>query len=380
MRYLLFLKYLYALQLLSLNIMNVTTMNNRKYSATQRRWHYPFIAILLISSYFSPVNAEENDEAQTMLTPVSSTTLEQILFYPSREAPATVVSLNNSLISAEISGGILELLVQTGDEVKKDDVLAKIDCEPYEIAKQRANSALNSGYARNKYAKQRLGDAQRLRKSRTISADQLNMRSSEANALASEIGVFAADLKEAKRQITKCIVTAPYDAVVVARLASLGDYIRPGTGLVKLLDLNNLEVSAKIQQQDIDSLKVAGEITFIASGKAYLVTTRTVVPLVDSRIRSYEARLDFADKVAATGSAGRLRWTSDHVHIPADYLVKRNQQLGIFINKDGTAYFHVLNTMGNGLPAAIDLPENTEIITTGRYGLINGQAIKIVKP
>jgi len=338
-----------------------------------------FITSLLVTHSFAPAYAGD-DDSQQFATPVSSTVLEQILFFPSREAPATVVSLNNSMISAEISGEILEILVQTGDEVKKDDVLAKIDCEPYQIAKQRANAALNSGYARSKYAKQRQKDAEKLRSSRAISVDQLNMRSSEANALASEIGVLAADLKEAKRRITKCIITAPFDAVVVERQASVGDYTIPGSVLVKLLDLNNLEVSAKIQQQDVGSLKTASTISFITSGNPHPVTNRTVVPLVDSRIRSYEARLDFTKDVASTGSAGRLRWQSDQVHIPADYLVKRNEQLGIFINKNGTAYYHVLNATGNGLPAAIDLPANTEVITTGRYGLVDGQAIKIVNP
>ncbi len=312
-------------------------------------------------------------------TPVSITTLDRLLFYPSREAPATVVSLNNSLISAEISGEILELLVQTGTKVKKGDVLAKIDCEPYEIAEQRAKSALNAGYARNKYAKQRLRDAERLRNSRAISSDQLNMRSSEANALAAEIGVLAADLKEAKRLITKCIVTAPFDAVVVARLASVGDYTRPGAALVKLLDLNNLEVSAKIQQQDVDSLMQAGTIEFISSGQSYPVNRRTIVPLVDSKIRSFETRLSFIDQVAPSGSAGRLRWLSKQLHIPADYLVKRKNALGVFIHRDGVAHYHKLDTSGNGLPAPIDLPANTEIITTGRYGLVDGQPIKLVQ-
>ncbi|MDQ7072955.1 MAG: hypothetical protein Q9N32_05020 [Gammaproteobacteria bacterium] len=78
------------------------------------------------------------------------------------------------------------------------------------------------------------------------------------------------------------------------------------------------------------------------------------------KIRSFEARLHFSDKVADTGSAGRLRWTSNHSHIPADYLVKRNDKLGIFIHRDGIAYFHELDAAGNGLPAPIDLPDDTE--------------------
>jgi len=333
---------------------------------------------LSFSTYLITVNGAELGIEETPAHPVSMTPLDDILFYPSREAPATVVSLNNSLISAEISGEIIELLVQIGDEVKKEDVLAKIDCEPYEIAKQRANSALNAGYARNKYAKQRLKDAEKLRKSKTISTDQLNLRSSEASALASDVGVLNADLKETIRRISKCIITAPFDAVVIDRLASVGDYTTSGTPLVKLLDLNNLEVSGKIQQQDVDSLETAKTVSFIVSGKEHPVELRTIVPLVDSRIRSFEARLQFTEQASPSGSAGRLSWTSPHAHIPADYLVQRNGELGVFIVDNGKAHFHIIDNTGNGLPAPIDLPATTQIITTGRFGLVNGQLINVI--
>jgi len=338
---------------------------------------------LLLSLFFSicitTANGEESSSQDTTAYPVSITRLDEILFYPEREAPAIVVSLNNSLISAEISGEIIELLVQTGDEVKKDDVLAKIDCESYDIAKQRANAALHAGYARKKYAKQRLDDAKHLEKRRVLSTDELNLRNSEANAIASDVGVLNADLKEALRRISKCIITAPFDAVVVERLASVGDYTTTGSPLVKLLDLNNLEVSGKIQQQDIDSLKAAEKVSFIVSGKYYPVEIRTIVPLVDSRIRSFESRLDFSSQVAPTGSAGRLNWTSPDAHIPADYLVQRNDQLGVFIVDNDYAHFHLLKNSGNGLPAPINLPMNTQIITTGRYGLVDGQLINIIQ-
>jgi len=333
---------------------------------------------LFFSTYLITVNSAESDTEESPAHPVSMTLLEEILFYPSREAPATVISLNNSLISAEISGEIIELLVQIGDEVRKNDVLAKIDCEPYAIAKQRANSALNAGYARNKYAKQRFKDAEKLRKSKTISSDQLNLRSSEASALASDVGVLNADLKETIRRVSKCVITAPFDAVVIDRLASVGDYTTTGTPLVKLLDINNLEVSGKIQQQDVDSLETAEKVNFIVSGKDYPVELRTIVPLVDSRIRSFEARLQFTEQVSPSGSAGRLRWMSLHAHIPADYLVQRNEQLGVFIVDNGSAHFYLLENIGNGLPAPIDLPPDTQIITTGRYGLVDGQLINVI--
>ena len=334
-----------------------------------------FIAFATVAKSEDSLSLEQ---AKKSHHPVSMTLLDEIVFYPSREAPATVVSLNNSQISAEISGQIIELSIQTGSEVKKGDLLAKIDCESYQIAKQRASAALNAAYARKKYAKQRLDDAKHLEKRRVLSTDELNLRNSEANAIAADAGVLNADLKESLRQLSKCKITAPFDAVVVERLASLGDYTTPGSPLVKLLDLNNLEVSGKIQQQDVDSLKAAEKISFVVDRKSYPVKLRTIVPLVDSRIRSYELRLEFTGNASSTGAAGRLHWTSPLPHIPADYLVQRNGQLGVFIADNNSAYFHHLEGIGNGLPAPIDLPANSKIITTGRYGLVNGQLINII--
>jgi len=334
---------------------------------------------LFFSTYLIVVNGAEPEMEVTPAHPVSMTLLDEILFYPSREAPATVVSLNNSLISAEISGEIIELLVQIGDEIKKDEVLAKIDCEAYDIAKQRANSALHAGYARKKYAEQRLADAKHLEKRLALSTDELNSRNSQANAITSDVGVLNADLKETIRRISKCIITAPFDSVVIDRLASVGDYTSPGSPLVKLLDLNNLEVSGKIQQQDVDSLETAETINLIVSDKEYPVKLRTIVPLVDSRIRSFEARFQFTDNAASTGSAGRLRWTSPQAHIPADFLVQRKSQLGVFIVNHQSAHFHILKNSGNGLPAPIDLPTDTQIITSGRYGLVDGQLINVIQ-
>jgi len=336
------------------------------------------LVMLFFSLAITSANSAEPRPIVSPAHPVAMTALADLLFYPSREAPATVVSLNNSLMSAEISGQIVALLVQIGDHVKQGDVLAKIDCAAYTIAKQRAQSALNAAYARNKYAKQRLNDAEKLRKSKTISSDQLNLRNSEAKAGAADVGVLTAELKESSRLISKCIINAPFDAVVVERLASVGDYTIPSSPLVKLLDLNNLEVSGKIQQQDVASLETAHQVIFNVSGTHYPVALRTIVPLVDSRIRSFESRFQFIDQHAPSGSAGRLSWISPDAHIPADYIVQRDGQLGVFIVDNDRAHFHQLDTIGNGLPAPINLPASSQIISTGRYGLIDGQKINVI--
>ncbi len=312
--------------------------------------------------------------------PVTVVPLETLLFHPAREAPATVVSLNDSLISAEIAGKVEEVTRRPGDEVREGDLLARLDCSTYVIARERAEAAMEAAKARFKYARQRFKDAEKLVKARNISSDEFNQRSSEFNRLAAELNVHQADLEEAKWQESRCTIKAPFDAVVTARKASRGDYATPGTPIVRLVDLNNLEVSAQIQQQDIAEMEKARALEFRMGQEHFPLRLRAIVPMLKSRIRSYEARYLFTGEEAPPGAAGRLYWESPEPHIPANFLVQRNGQLGLFLYDEGIARFHAIPGAVQGLPARVALPPATRVIDVGRYSVEDGDAVQIVEP
>jgi len=312
--------------------------------------------------------------------PVTVAPLEKLLFFPAREAPATVVSLNDSLISAEIAGKVEAVTRRPGDEVLQGDLLARLDCSTYTIARKRAEAAIEAARARFKYARQRFKDAEKLVKARNISSDEFNQRSSEFNRLAAELNVHQADLEEAKWQESRCTIEAPFDAVVTERKASRGDYATPGTPIIRLVDLENLEVSAQIQQQDIGAMKNARKLEFRMEQRRFPLRLRAIVPMLESRIRSYEARYVFEKEEAPPGAAGRLYWESSKPHVPANFLVQRNGQLGLFIHEEGIARFHALPGATQGLPARVDLPAATQIIDAGRYSVADGDKVKVVEP
>jgi len=168
--------------------------------------------------------------------------------------------------------------------------------------------------------------------------------------------------------------------VVTARKASRGDYARPGTPIVRLVDLNHLEVSAQIQQQDIAEMEKARALEFRMARQHFPLQLRAIVPMLESRIRSYEARFVFAREKAPPGAAGRLYWESPEPHIPANFLVQRNGQLGLFLYDEGIARFHVLPGAVQGLPARVALSPTTQVIDAGRYSVEDGDAVQIVNP
>ena len=62
--------------------------------------------------------------------------------------------------------------------------------------------------------------------------------------------------------------------------------------------------------------------------------------------------------------------------LPADYLVRRDGKLGVFILDGETARFHPLPQAEDGRPARIELDPDTRLIGDGRQRLRDGDAVR----
>jgi len=199
-------------------------------------------------------------------------------------------------------------------------------------------------------------------------------------AIKSDVARLRAVLKAAKRSRERCSIYAPLTGVVTARFANLGDYLTPGSKVVRLLDQENIEVSAKVQEQDLESLQRSRQMSFITRDSEYPLQLRTVLPLLESRIRSFEARLEFESGPATPGSAGRLQWTLPEAHIPAELLVRLDDRVGIFLEINGIAGFHALEQAEEGRPAPLGSLKEGNVILDGRFTVEDGKEVKVSEP
>ena len=307
---------------------------------------------------------------------VTTVELGTLLVYPSRDAPAETVSMNDTRLDAEITGVLEEIPVQVGDRVNQGQTVARLDCGHHEIAVKSALAALEVGKSRHELNELQLANARKLSANRNISQEELDTRAADARTSKAELDRLEATIESARLTARKCHITAPFNAVVIERIASIGVYAVPGTPIVRLLDDQNIEISAKVQEQDLESLIEASRHDFISRGRDQPVRLRTVLPLMDSRLKSYEVRLTFLEEKSSPGTTGRLGWTTRVGHIPADLIVRRGDQLGIFIVKDERAHFVPLEHARPGHPAPIDLPRETAVVIDGRFAVEDGGRVR----
>ena len=182
--------------------------------------------------------------------------------------------------------------------------------------------------------------------------------------------------KQASLSRERCEIRAPFHAVVTERLAGVGASAVPGTPLVHLVQLDQVEVSARVRPDTLDEGFGALNLYFSYLKRRYPLQLLRVLPVVDPGSRTVELRLGFTAEPAPPGASGRVHWQSAHPHLPADLLVRREGRLGVFLFNDNLSHLHPLLGALEGQPARSDLPEDARIVVQGRHILRDGTRVE----
>lgn len=248
-------------------------------------------------------------EIEVELAQVKRTTIVEKV-----SASGTVQPVTEVKIAPEVSGEIIDLLVEEGDSVSRGQLLVKIRPDTWEsqlqraqasLSQQRANLAqaeanLNAAKASFIRAEQEFQRQEKLWNEKVISeADwqlaRQNYTIARTDVTAAEKGVEAAkyiiqsteaSLREAQENFRKTSVVAPMDGVVSKLIVKKGERVvgtatMAGTEMLRIADLNVMEVRVDVNENDI--VRVAVGDTAIIDVDAYASTNkefRGVVTLI----------------------------------------------------------------------------------------------------
>ena len=217
-----------------------------------------------------------------------------------------------------------------------------------------------------------------IRDRNNISREDYNQRQADASRLQAESLHTKAGIQNAKIAVDKCAIRAPYDGYISMRHISKGELVQPGIPVFQMITSAQGEVDAHINSFEYESFLQGTDFEFVFNGNPYELTVDSILPVLDKNFRTHTARLSFIGDAAPTGSHGDLRWRDNKLALPSNLVVVRNKQAGILIVNSDRAKFIPVDGYVEGHPVTIELDADTRIITTGRYGLKDGDAIIIV--
>lgn len=190
-------------------------------------------------------------------------------------------------ISPDVSGEIVELHVKEGDHVEKGVLLFKIKPEIYVSARERSSAAVSSSKARLSQVEAQLIQAElsynrskSLWDEKTISqADfeqaeaQFKIAKAEKESALFAVKSSEASLKEANENLIKTTVYSPMKGTISSLSVELGERViganmMTGTEVLRVADLNRMEVVVDVNENDIIRVKLGD--TAIIEVDAYL--------------------------------------------------------------------------------------------------------------
>jgi len=178
-------------------------------------------------------------------------------------------------ISPEVAGEIIELPVEDGKTVKKDDLLVKIKPDSYKALLEQQEAAISSAKATNLQQKatmlkttQDLKRAEDMYGKKTISIQEYNAAQAAADVAKNtyessvhEITRAEAGSSQARDQLSKTTVYSPIDGTVTMLNSKLGERIVAtgqfaGTEVMRVADLNHMEARVDVNENDVVNVKV----------------------------------------------------------------------------------------------------------------------------
>ena len=311
---------------------------------------------------------------------VTTKPLSELVFATEYSAPASVVSLNDSSISAEIQGRAIRIEAEVGDTIKRGKLLVELDCRNYKNTRKQAVAALNLSKSQLNFTQKQYNRNQRLLQRGVIPRENFDRSESElltsrADILLKEVAIESADLA-----ISKCKIYAPFTGQVTSKMVQQGQLINPGSALIQLLQTDKLEIEAELSPFELKKAQSSNRLQFIADSLELSVSIRTVLKQLSKTSNTQRVRLavkDIDPDLIISGLNGRLVWKDGSRKMPPEYMVRRGDKLGVMVANDGKASFHELNAAREGQPASVNLRSSSQIIIVNRYSVEDGQAVVI---
>ncbi|MGY3852959.1 efflux RND transporter periplasmic adaptor subunit [Aeromonas aquatilis] len=178
--------------------------------------------------------------------PVTAMVTKAQDWVPTIEAIGFIEPNQGVTLSTELAGTIDAITFESGKPVKADQLLLSLDSTV-----ERAN--LRASQAKLPAAKAKFERFQNLYKTSSISKEQLD----EAEAAYRSL---EADIESLKATITRREVRAPFSGVVGLRNVFLGQYLQPGTDIVRLEDTSVMRLRFTVPQTDISKITLGQTI------------------------------------------------------------------------------------------------------------------------
>lgn len=223
-----------------------------------------------------------------------------------REFAGRVEARRRSDLGFELGGELERVHVDEGDYVARGDVLASLDRARLEAQLAEAEASLAEARSASAFAARTLERSRVAASFEGISNQELDLAADNANTSAAALAGAEARVERVRVDLTKSLLRAPFDAVVVARRIDEGQILAPGQAVLAVQESASPEVRIGIAGRLSERLAVGETRALVINGRTVPAVVDAVLPFRDPTTRTVDVIFSIDDGSTVPGDLARL--------------------------------------------------------------------------
>lgn len=281
------------------------------------------------------------------------------------------------MISTEVPGKVVRVLVSEGSFVKAGQTLAVIKSDKQNVGVETARAVYNNA----------LKDAERFENAYASGGvtqqqlDQVKLQLENARN----------NLKSAQISASDVNITASFSGIVNKKMVEPGAYANPGQQLFEIVNVSTLKLKINVDEKNISGIRIGQEVKVTSSvlpESSFVGVVKFIAPKADASL-NFPVELEIKNNSGNELKAGMYGTATfntggDNVAfvVPRTAFVGNISSNQVFIVKDGIAYLTTVvsgRNFGDYVEILSGLEKGQVVVTTGQINLANETPVEIIK-
>lgn len=299
----------------------------------------------------------------------------------------------SSTLKTRHAGYVNNIMVEVGDEVRKNQTLIQIDSDELNAKRQQAIAGVNQAQKNFEIAEKDLKRYERLRASNSVSEKELEQMEMQYKSAQSGLESAKQQLNQVEAMMSYTKIKAPFGGIISNKMIQEGDMAMPGLPLLSISSSDKLEVKSNVSEAQVtqlsknQSVKIQipslgetfeGKISEISNssignGSQYFV--KSVFNNLPENVLS-----GMYAQILAENTLSKSNLELQSLFIPQSALVEKNGLQGVYVvGKSNTALLRWLkigNKSGENIEVLSGLKAGDKIIINAKGKIYNGKPIK----
>lgn len=278
-------------------------------------------------------------------------------------AEATLEAINQTTVSAQMPGRVVELGVDAGDTVSAGERLLRIDASEASQVVAGADAAVSQAQALQTNARLDYERVRSLAERGFVSQSSVDQARSALDAADAQLRAARAGRGQAVTVLGYADVVSPFAGTVSERHVEPGEMAQPGMALITLYDPSAMRAVVDVPQGrfsaiELDSL--GASVEFPDTGRRVTAIGVSVLPAADARTHTLRIRVELPPDLEGVlpGAFARVHFsagTTDRIVVPRAAVVRRSEVTGVYVTDPRTGFS--LRQIRVGEPVGDDMIE-----------------------